>query len=375
MSSNPLLQLPATIPSLDSTLGAWLLGTFFGILLQGTVYHQTYRYFRLYPKDPTYLKIWVTVVVVIETLNTALTMHASYVYLIRNYFNPLSLLGSPVWSLSSLPIPGSLAAVVSQSFFARRIYLINRRYTVVAIAAMLCFFAFSGFYIAFSVKLLQSRNLFEGLKGSWLASTGSCLAMTGDFLVTSVLIYALRTSRNGIKRTNTILDLLIAYAISTGLIICVFNVLNIAFSLAFPDNLIYTAFSIVLTKLYANTLLVALNTRSSLVQRGIMGENETSPFTTTLRRQRPRTSDLVVTHLPHSSGVGKARPPPCAALTLRTCRGLPSVAPVKSQTLESTRAAPPTYPMFELKIAPTPTGSVSQIVDSENTHRMDLEKA
>ncbi|KAH9893999.1 hypothetical protein C8Q73DRAFT_790582 [Cubamyces lactineus] len=248
--------------SLDSTLGAWLLGTFFGILLQGTVYHQTYRYFRLYPKDPMYFKIWVVVVVIIETLNTALTMHASYVYLIRNYFNPISLFENPVWQAIhgievSLPIPGSLAAVVSQSFFARRIYLINRRYTVVAIASMLCFFAFSGFYIAFSVKLLKSENLSDGLKSSWMASTGSCLAMTGDLLVTSVLIYALRTSRTGIKRTDTILDLLIAYAISTGLVICVFNVLNIAFSLAFTDNLIYTAFSIVLTKSYA-----ALRSRS-----------------------------------------------------------------------------------------------------------------
>lgn len=62
-------------------MGAWLIGTFVGILsvsdtihvyirfadnrcvprlsLQGVAYHQTYHYFRLYPKDPRYLKLWV----------------------------------------------------------------------------------------------------------------------------------------------------------------------------------------------------------------------------------------------------------------------------------------------------------------------------
>ncbi|CDO68789.1 hypothetical protein BN946_scf184989.g55 [Trametes cinnabarina] len=251
----------SSIPHLDNTLGAWLLGTFFGTLLQGTVYHQAYRYSRLYPNDPAYLKTWVyyifhfnhtnahgpdhsfhlqvVVVVLLETLNTALTWHSSYVYLIKNFANPIALLSAPV--------------------------------------------------------CLRVHNLPAALKFSWMASTGSCIMMAGDFLVTFVLIYALQKSRTGIRRTDSLLDLLIVYAVSTGFVICVFNALNVAFAFAFPNNLIYSAFSIILTKLYANTLLVALNTRKSLVSRGILGDNETSPFMSTVAR-RQKASAVVIAH-------------------------------------------------------------------------------
>ncbi|KAI9060151.1 hypothetical protein FKP32DRAFT_1679116 [Trametes sanguinea] len=121
MSASQFLSI--AIPPLDNTLGAWLLGTLFGTRLQGTVHHQAYRYSQLYPKDPVYLKIWVAAVVPIETVNTALTWHGSYVFLIKNFANPIALLGPPVWSMSILPIPGSLAAVVSQAFFVRRVYI------------------------------------------------------------------------------------------------------------------------------------------------------------------------------------------------------------------------------------------------------------
>ncbi|KAI9058829.1 hypothetical protein FKP32DRAFT_1680528 [Trametes sanguinea] len=304
------------LPQLDNTLGAWLLGTFFGTLLQGTVYHQAYRYSRLYPNDPMYLKLWVLVVVLIETLNTALTWHSSYVYLIKNFANPIALLGAPVWSMSVLPIPGSLAAVVSQAFFARRLYMINRRYTPIAIVAMACFLSFAGFYIGLSIRSLKVHNLPESLTFSWMASTGSSIMMAGDFLVTSVLIYALQKSRTGIPRTDSLLDLLIVYAVSTGFIICVFNALNVAFAFAFPSNLIYSAFSIILTKLYANTLLVALNTRKSLVSRGIIGENETSPFMSTILR-RQKASAVVIAHRNTSQITTTAMPSDSATIELK----------------------------------------------------------
>ncbi|KAI8990418.1 hypothetical protein BD414DRAFT_483569 [Trametes punicea] len=340
---SPVPLLPSSgLPHLDNTLGAWLVGTFIGTLLQGTVYHQAYRYFRMYPNDPQYLKIWVIIVVLLETLNTVLTMHSSYVYLITNYFDPIALLGAPVWSMTILPIPGSLAAVVCQTFFVRRVYMVGRRYLPLVVVAMVCFLAFSGFYTALSIRSLQVNNFQEALKFSWMASTGSSFIMLGDFLVTSVLIYALRKSRTGITRTDSLLDLLIIYAISTGLVICIFNALNVAFSLAYPHNLIYSAFSIVLTKLYANTLLVALNTRKSLAQRGITGESETNPFATTILRGQ-KASTMVV------SG---------------------------RNALQTTTAAPPSQPtVIELKMMPTTQSGPSQVALDADSVKSERELA
>ncbi|KAI0651207.1 hypothetical protein C8Q79DRAFT_1004511 [Trametes meyenii] len=267
----PTALVPASPPSLDNSFGAWLLGTFFGLLMQGMIYHQAYRYFRLYPKDPALLKAWVVAVV--------------YAYLVTNYFKPEVLLGTPVWSMALLPILGSFAAVVSQSFFARRVYMFGPRYRIIVAIAMLCYLAFFGFYTTLSVKIFHVKDLQGFLKFSWMASVGSSLMMVGDFLTTAVLIYALRRSRTGITRTDSLLDLLIMYAVSTGLLICVFNVLNVAFAIALPDNLIYTATSIMLTKLYANTFLVALNTRHSLGDRGaITGDLDLSSFSMAVLR-------------------------------------------------------------------------------------------
>ncbi|KAI0776740.1 hypothetical protein BD413DRAFT_228052 [Trametes elegans] len=270
---------------LDTTLGAWLLGTFFGLLLQGAVYLQAFRYYRKYPNDPRYLKIWVAIVLFLETFNTALTMHSCYTYLVTNFANPSILVGRPVWSMWAFPLTGSLTSLVCEAFFARRAWMMGgSRYRVFIVFAAMCWLAFFGFYAALTITSFRIESLPESLKLSWLASTGSTIKIGGDIIVTAVLIYTLQKSRSGVARTDTILDLLILYALSTGLIIAVFTVVNVALVHAFPHNLIYAIFAVMLTKLYANSFLVALNTRQYLVQRGLMTEQETTPFHTIVWR-------------------------------------------------------------------------------------------
>ncbi|KAI0369252.1 hypothetical protein BV20DRAFT_946484 [Pilatotrama ljubarskyi] len=305
--SSVCLQDPThlSLPPLDNTLGAWLMGTFFGILMQGMILHQTYRYFRLYPKDSLYLKVWVLIgrslldffQRIMETLNTALTMHSSYAYLITSYFNPAVLLCPPIWSVKITVVNMDSTAFVWNADSVRHRCAVGRRYRIVVIAAMTCYIAFIGEHAivrdpgsSFGVADLQ-----EFYKYSWLASVGSILMMVGDVFLTAILIYVLRQSRTGGTRTDSLLDLLIIYAVSTGELQCanlphsVLNELDIIripdLALALPNNLIYTAISIMLTKLYANTFLVALNTRQSLIDRGIIGANETAgPFSTTVMK-------------------------------------------------------------------------------------------
>ncbi|RDX54121.1 hypothetical protein OH76DRAFT_1479169 [Lentinus brumalis] len=241
-SSGAVPFLPVKLPALDNTMGAWLVGTFISLLLQGVGYHQTYRYFRLYPDDPRWLKLWVILVTLVETLNTVLSMHVCYYNLVTNYFNPTILLAGPVWSLKFLPVPGSIAAVITQLFFARRVYKIDRRFRPIAIIAATLVLAFAGCYIA----------------------------LTG-------------------LGTDSMVDLIIMYTVSSGLIICIFNVLNVAFSVAWPDNLIYAGTSIVLTKLYSNTFLVSLNARQSLTDRGVM-MIDSKQFRSAILKQTPHSN-------------------------------------------------------------------------------------
>ncbi|KAI0770550.1 hypothetical protein C8Q74DRAFT_1449117 [Fomes fomentarius] len=231
--SGPLTSSSSTpLPPLDNTLGAWLLETFISNFLQGIGYNQTFRYFRLYPNDPGYLMIWVIILQIAETLNTVLCMHVCYYYLITNYFNPLVLSQTPIGTLKFLPVSGTMAPVITQLFYARRIYKINKCLLPLAIIATLLILG------------LTSKTL---LMDSWLPST-----------------------------STDVFDHVGCYTVMTA--IGVFNIVDVIFSFIWPNNLIYACISMITTKVYSNTFLVSLNTRQSLSARGIAME-AVSPFT------------------------------------------------------------------------------------------------
>ncbi|KAI0648826.1 hypothetical protein C8Q79DRAFT_924268 [Trametes meyenii] len=139
-SETALTSLPSTIPALDSTFGAILLGTCFGLMLYGLTVHQSYQYFRLYPNDIPVLKILVfpdpsshvfcgypvalpmAIVLALWKRSTRCSVFTcgnisvllvgkvsplmsgdSYYYFTTNYFNPIALL-SGIWSLRLIPI-------------------------------------------------------------------------------------------------------------------------------------------------------------------------------------------------------------------------------------------------------------------------------
>ncbi|TBU51503.1 hypothetical protein BD310DRAFT_982546 [Dichomitus squalens] len=94
MSSNATSAVPTSIPSvpsLDNTFGAVLIGTFLGLILYGLTVHQTLTYFRVYTADAFLLKFMIMCLALLDAGNAVVTMHACYYYLIANYFNPLAL--------------------------------------------------------------------------------------------------------------------------------------------------------------------------------------------------------------------------------------------------------------------------------------------
>ncbi|KAI0706323.1 hypothetical protein C8Q76DRAFT_749192 [Earliella scabrosa] len=104
------------------------------------------------------------------------------------------------------------------------------------------------------------------------------MAVTADILLTIVLIHVLRQNRTGVKRTDSMLDVMIMYSMNTGLLTGVFNLLSLLFAFIRPADLIYIGIGIPGTKMYANTLLAALNSRHSLKAKCTGPLLETSPF-------------------------------------------------------------------------------------------------
>ncbi|KAI0788188.1 hypothetical protein C8Q74DRAFT_663961 [Fomes fomentarius] len=120
---------------------------------------------------------------------------------------------------------------------------------------------------------------FAGFKHvTWLVSTGSTMAVSADLLLTVTLIHLLRRSRTGMKSTDSMLEVMILYSINTGLLTGILNLLSLFFAFICPGDLIYIGIGIPCVKLYANTLLAALNSRKSLKDKCAGLFVEVSPF-------------------------------------------------------------------------------------------------
>ncbi|PIL32207.1 hypothetical protein GSI_05452 [Ganoderma sinense ZZ0214-1] len=293
MSSNPSSSPLAALPqiSIDKSFGSVLIATFIGIALYGVVLNQVYRYSRMYTADRIELKITVYATVILETVHIALSCHTCYYYLVTSYFNPF-LLMYPTRPMQLLPTFTSLVIVTAQGFFARRAYLFGKRYRIWVLIAVVALICELGFCIATTAED-QSGNFDDFVSTTWLLACGSGCAAGADIILTTVLIVALRKSRSGVKRTDSTVDVLVLYTITTGLITrrhnhavvvprsvyTVFGYFSIYKSgwltvdlleqlVIIPGEVgIYTSISIVATKLYANTLLAALNRRKSLKDR------------------------------------------------------------------------------------------------------------
>ncbi|KAI0323984.1 hypothetical protein GY45DRAFT_1365298 [Cubamyces sp. BRFM 1775] len=292
------------VPSLNSTYGAVLLGSYFGLMMYGFNLHQAYRYARLFPTDQLFLKAVVVAVLILETFHTVLCMHMSYYYLAANYFDPLALLAGS-WSIDMLPISAGVTIIACQTFFVRRVYhLLGRRYTFIVIIVnwvslcpplliRRCLIVSDNRWPAHSIlcrRYSRSVSINLGWLGlvivltapssfiqptfakyehvTWLISVGFGVALAADGILTTVLILCLRQSRTGVRRTDSVVDVLILYAITTGLLTSVFNTLAFLFALIQANNLIYVGINIVASKLYATSLFAALNSRVALTQQG-----------------------------------------------------------------------------------------------------------
>ncbi|KAI0749025.1 hypothetical protein C8Q74DRAFT_1374120 [Fomes fomentarius] len=278
--SAPVTALPDSLrKTFIQGLSSVLLGAFIVAVLEGVLLQSLFIYFRFYPKDPRFLKVWVVAIVILQTVCCAMIMHTTFFYLVSNYFNPIVIISGAVISSKLLPIFGPITNLLVQCFFARRALILGHQYHYTVYFAMLLNFAACGFFFALAAQAFQINNLERSTHfGGWIITTASSLMLAGDIQLTAVLITALHKSRTGIKRTNSMVDVLITYSVSTGFLLCLFNATAVGLSVAFPTGTLFLAFLYISQQVNANSVLIALNTRTLIMSVGEIEETEINPF-------------------------------------------------------------------------------------------------
>ncbi|KIJ61705.1 hypothetical protein HYDPIDRAFT_115504 [Hydnomerulius pinastri MD-312] len=98
-----------------------------------------------------------------------------------------------------------------------------------------------------------------------LILTGNVLFIIGDTLSASVMAYHLNKSKrqSGMYRTDLLINRLLIFAVATGGLTSLVDIIALVFTLTQPQSLAFMGPILVQTRLYANSLLTSLNIRNA----------------------------------------------------------------------------------------------------------------
>ncbi|KAM5544712.1 hypothetical protein V8D89_001610 [Ganoderma adspersum] len=274
--------------SFDSTLGAMLVGTLISYGVFGVNLHQAWRYHNQYSHSDTWaIRSVVFGMILADIVHSIQCAHVCYYYLVQNYSRPVALL-SGIWTINLLPISSAVIIMLAQSFYARRVYLTNKRlaWLVVFIVVLMVTelgFTIGGcssrFPISVFVHTTRTRRTAAGvetyLSGTfqnwlhyvWVDSVALGVAIGVDLILTFTAIGTLWSNRTGFKNTDNVLNVLIVWTLNTCLLTSMLTVMTMICSILWPENFIYIAINLVATKTYSSAVLAVLNSRESLSTR------------------------------------------------------------------------------------------------------------
>uniref|UniRef100_A0A0K3CKZ9 Uncharacterized protein n=1 Tax=Rhodotorula toruloides TaxID=5286 RepID=A0A0K3CKZ9_RHOTO len=167
---------PTALPTFDSTLGPFVIGTMLAFFLQGFTLFESIVFFLNCRKsrEPWWCEFsQVVIVLLIDLLHSAFAFNTIWLWAIENYGNPSILALSP-WSFTAEPVLTGVQALIVHIFYALRIYGVSDakpggRIIAVVVTA-LSMFQF-GFASAVTSKIVEYDREFVRFAG-WL--WGAC---------------------------------------------------------------------------------------------------------------------------------------------------------------------------------------------------------
>ncbi|KAJ3745854.1 hypothetical protein DFH05DRAFT_1524130 [Lentinula detonsa] len=254
---------PLQVPDLNDTYGAMLIGVLFATFLQGILTLQTVTYYNSYPRDPVSTKLIVATVWCFDTIHLVLIAQSVYHYLVNNWgFSPA--LTVSTWELDlNLTFIGLSSFDNPTPFFKlSRIWVFSRKnILLVGFLITLCTTTLV-LDILVTVQITQNRSVteFGRRKGEIIAVFTS--GAVADVALSSLLCYYIRRSRSGFERTDSLIDLIVKYTITTGLVTSLLGVFTLVAYFASPNGFIFIAMHFSLGRMYTNALLATLDSYS-----------------------------------------------------------------------------------------------------------------
>ncbi|KAH7927607.1 hypothetical protein BV22DRAFT_1127294 [Leucogyrophana mollusca] len=249
------MEAPVGTVSIDISAGfdGLYWGFMLATVLSGISIVQGWIYFNNHDKDHWLFRVFVAILIMADLTTTGLDLKVLHFCLIENFGDLASLT-----VIVTKPVIWEFILTVAtvfcvQVFFASRIYLFNKQSVWLPVAII--------FFGAGALDLASKRNKILFI------INGGCAAVA-DIVTTVSLTWSLASSKRGFKSTNTMLQKLLVYVVSRGLLVTVTQVLFLVIYLAWPEQLYWAPIHFMASKLYVITMVAMLNGRRFLREPG-----------------------------------------------------------------------------------------------------------
>lgn len=220
-----------------------------------------------FPNDARGIKLLVFGILILETLQVCLGAADIYYWFGAGYGNMIRL-GRTYLSPFDTPLMGSLTSFTIQIFFCYRIRVLRKEFwplciLIGTISTTQLYGGISGGIRGYLNKDFSSRDLHVEDAFLWLI--GNAVA---DFLIAVTMIFLLLKSRTQEhKFTNDVISRLVRLIMETNSLTAGVAVFSVILFVAFPNANYFICPTLVIGKLYSNTLLVTFNNRIFLSNR------------------------------------------------------------------------------------------------------------
>jgi len=260
--------------SLPLQAGPQLLSLCFNWALLGILNIQVYSYYDYFPDDRPSLKCLVYGMLIYEWVQTGLITAVGMDIYVYAYGDVSTITGAHNgWF--SVPIMDGIVATVVQTFFAWRIYRLSRMRlfksrllagSIVVLAIIQAIASIIGGAMQESVMnatAIQSHTMRYPF-AVWLGA-----GVLADATIAVSMTILLFKSKVGVARSDAVVNRVIRLVVETGTLTASMAIITIILANLHPlrETLLYETPAVNLTKIYANTFLVNLNSRADLRRR------------------------------------------------------------------------------------------------------------
>lgn len=250
--------------SIGLIYGAMLVGGLLAFGLSGCVNMQFIVYCRVYFRESWRTKSLVIVIWLLDLSHSALVAVALWDSIIATY-GDLSKIDTIPWCIGPAIELTALITFLVQSFFAYRIYKLQKKKLTVAIpivALSLARLIMASITNSEMLKLKSYNTFFQ--RFSWIFTFGLLLSALVDIMITTFLCYFLRKNRPSFTDTMRIIDTLTFWTIQNGSMTSAAAIATLLCWKIMPSNRVFLGLHFVVAKLYANSLLATLNARKQI---------------------------------------------------------------------------------------------------------------